>query len=514
MPFMHVLFLVVGTSLHNMIFMPPYSAVIIIMQHSSWCPWAWMYSNQAFLLKIYPLIYCPGSSSEQHFHWTRAFWLQAPRTNKLDNVTVDFKQFNALYRKAVALTECGAKCFFTNATYEEKVCSMERGIHSSPMKTDSANISNSLDGDKNLKLMEVMNENGLKLRVSSVKVKSLCTVPDCRQQSLWELSMSGVILSDHSSQHYLFASFPHLTICIHSMLLDDSDDHVEDSHFGISRAVLVDEFGNLSTLEGSSFLKFHHRQYAPKFDYSSTRKYHQDSWCYPVEMFNYYADLKLTMSSPVHHLHLWLQSSKYGGKIKGSDAYLILDLETPTYTLKHDVPVVDSLVAVTSPQLQAILREEFLVKCPVRLRLHPLYIDVLFNQCSCPGHNIVSECLDNACSSAGSIVCNCRKVQFEMFIDERMCTNDKLPSSYFLDDYLIEFCRSNDFQSHRQCMELYVLVYQKVLTVLRLDKHALDGHMPNMLLLPANNYRQIAPTPSEPFTFLHIEKSAGTTLRE
>ena len=492
-----------------MLFMPPYSAVIIIMQHSSWCPWAWMYSNQAYLLKIYPLIYCPSSTAIEHtdhMHWTRAFWLQAPRTNKLDNVTVDIEQFNALYRRAVSLTECGDKCFFTNNTYEDSVCKSERRM-AEPRDIKVPDHSCTSGGSSRL-------VNNLKLRVSSVKVNPVSTIREGKHQALWELSISGEILNGNgsSSPHYLFSSLPHLTICIHSMLLDDLDDYAEDARVGVSGVMMSDVFGNTTAINGSKFKSFHHRQYQRNFGYSESEKYQQDSWCYPVEMFNYYADLKLTMSAPVHHLHLWLQASESGGKIFESDAYLILDLDVPVYSLERDVPVVDSLAAVTSPQLQSILYQELLMKCPARLSFNPLYIDVLFDRCSCNDHDgSVSDYVDASCTD---IVCNCSKVRFHLRIDEHLCRNKVQHSPYFLDNLVIEFCRSNDFQSNRQCMELYVLVYKQLLAVLRLDRIALDGYMSEVLLLPSNNFRQLVPTPAQPFTFLHIDKSAGTTLRE
>ena len=46
-----------GTALHNVMFLHPGSSIIVLMP-SAWCPWAWMYSNQAVLLDVHVEIFC------------------------------------------------------------------------------------------------------------------------------------------------------------------------------------------------------------------------------------------------------------------------------------------------------------------------------------------------------------------------------------------------------------------------------------------------------------------------
>jgi hypothetical protein len=110
---------VAGTAIHNLLFMRPLSAVVIIMQ-PGWCEWAWMYANQAVLLDIRPYVYCtpdplynlgklPGQAFGGEYvshdfvtpHWTRRFGEQGPRMTKLENLNVSGDAFYATFQQAV-----------------------------------------------------------------------------------------------------------------------------------------------------------------------------------------------------------------------------------------------------------------------------------------------------------------------------------------------------------------------------------------------------------------------------
>ena len=82
-----------------------------------------------------------------------------------------------------------------------------------------------------------------------------------------DLSITGEILIGNapSSPHYLCSNLPLLTICIHSMLLDDLDDYAEDTRVGASGAKLSDVFGKATAINGSKFRSFRYRQYQCHF---------------------------------------------------------------------------------------------------------------------------------------------------------------------------------------------------------------------------------------------------------
>ena len=49
--------------------------------------------------------------------------------------------------------------------------------------------------------------------------------------------------------------------------------------------------------------------------------------CHPIESFNYFSDMLLTLPSPRQVLHFWIQTSAFGGKLTGSDTFIALNLE-------------------------------------------------------------------------------------------------------------------------------------------------------------------------------------------
>jgi len=96
-----------GTSVHNLLFMRPGTAVVIFMQ-PMWCAFSWMYANQAILLGIKPIVYCSSSSPlleegyiQRYHQLSKSFWLQGPRHSKSENVTIDIPVFALALRDAM-----------------------------------------------------------------------------------------------------------------------------------------------------------------------------------------------------------------------------------------------------------------------------------------------------------------------------------------------------------------------------------------------------------------------------
>ena len=68
-----------------------------------------------------------------------------------------------------------------------------------------------------------------------------------------------------------------------------------------------------------------------------------EAWCDQLERFNYYSDLFLTVTEPVHLLHFWVQLTKEGGIIKGSDAFIAIDATLPSAGLDIHSDVIGNM---------------------------------------------------------------------------------------------------------------------------------------------------------------------------
>ena len=613
-----------GTSVHNLIFLPPLSAVIIIMQHPSWCKWSWVYSNQAYLLNIYALIYCPkapaaykepesefettpdflteatsnhtkfdveawSAGNVEYYHWTRSFWSQGRRSSKMENITVDIPEFNALYRQAMVLTAHSDSLLHAGENaqtrhYQDTVCrsvdttypstSNSGNVaapHPVPPEPKSAGINSDSAKQKLLKRVSATAPAVMGLHTHSVKIEPL------EGHSGWELSIHGEIsipptsgfnrnssgggsqfrnAAGAGSSQYLFSSFPRLAVCLHSFLIDD--------HYFDARPIRrVDANGNaLMLVPGDNITSGRDRDLLRKYKYyqrragvengsdlySNTPKYFtENTWCYPVESFNYYAELKLKVSMPLHYFHMWLQSSMSGGKIAGSDAYLMVDCEVPimfesgpmisTRARKprvgagQNVPVKAlPTVGVTSADLHRRLSSHFgnlyAIGTVPDLRIQFNFIKVVCSEggmdfLSCHEHSLLFDYIVKSQSV------------YESVHGSPSAATDK----YFVDTEVLRFCHVHNLVS-RQCADVFVQVYRELFFSFLLGGDLIPQRDYNVQLpsvpltqeyyhmLQANEIsfqyfearahraRQIVPSATHPFVFIHVDKSAGTTLRE
>lgn len=646
-----------GTSIHNLMFLPPLSAVIIVMQHPSWCKWSWMYSNQAYLLNIYALVYCPefdadhvddftadlkdidgysaagnhsssrfGDNDVEYYHWTRSFWSQGRRSSKMHNISVNIPKFNALYRQAMLLTAAARPLLQVGENdqtqhFKDTVC----GSASRPGHLDATSAlqkeakqtgaqKRNVSGKR--KLSEGMESlratpGVLRLHTHSVKIEPLddnagwelsihgeISMPPDRRRSSSNSNISGEHHSRNAagagSSQYAFSAFPRLTVCLHSFLMDDQD-------FQSKPVLRVDALGNesllvagtaetLSTRDRDLLRKYKYYIRRTDFDghdsdpmsefgpgpgsmgsmysdrYSDSAAYFAtNTWCYPIESFNYYADLKLRVTMPLHYFHMWLQTSVSGGKIHGSDTYLVIDCEVPIMFEGgsmassnrarkpwvgangwHATSVsVNALprIAVSSADLQQRVSDLYgNIPTAATVALSDLHIRFHFIKVVCVK---VRSNLTAATEYETAVRCR----EFDLVFDYTITapkvyesvygsfSTDSFIDKYYLDSVILQFCHDHDLAS-RQCMDVFVLVYRDVYlgAVLAGDIVAERDYPVQLPSVPISweyfndlqsreitfqyfearqhRKRQIVPSSRNPFVFVHIDKSAGTTLRE
>jgi hypothetical protein len=170
-----------------------------------------------------------------------------------------------------------------------------------------------------------------------------------------------------------------------------------------------------------------------------------EAWCTKISSFNYYADLKMRITAPIHHLHFWLQLDLNGGKLIGSDSFIYLNAE---------------------------------------------------DEDNSGGFSIHSNTIGKW------IEFNIKMGQTQNF-NERI---EKISEQIFvltkqtLQQHTRLFCL-NHMLSTTSCGDYTAKLNYEAKQVLR----KIQFNLPS---------KQLIPSPKYPFVFLHIEKCAGTTLRE
>eukprot|EP01034_Spumella_vulgaris_P021621 gene21621-27660_t len=256
-----------GTSLHNMIFMRHRITAVIMVMQAHWCPWAWMYANQAVLLGIRSFIYCASSSSDdvassgvqpplKYFQWSRHFWRQGPKpTNYLrnNNQALPVEPEETFNKYAELGSDGHSQRMFLSGETATSVRSRRPSIE---------------------------------LYVSSFSVTPTQTAPDGSGASTaWRIGISGEIglQGEGGSRRAGLTSMQHLSICLQVL------------------PVASPELEALSV----------------------------PTWCYPIHSLNYYSELLVNVGDPLHLLHFWVQISSLGGKVRNSDVFHILDCRLP-----------------------------------------------------------------------------------------------------------------------------------------------------------------------------------------
>jgi hypothetical protein len=228
-----------------------------------------------------------------------------------------------------------------------------------------------------------------------IPVFQITDVTSFSRNGLWEAELTGE-LSNLSNPQHIWRSFPHLSVCF----------------------VLRDTNGtNRLRVQG----------------------------CHPLDQHNFQSKYLIKIPSPIFTVHSWGQVSPHGGKIKGSESYLTIDLKARNF------------ISRGSPD--------------IALGIGP-------------------NCQD----LSADLVCRVGKLKLWL------CVGAISPDSSFeisLQPIVKELCLLHNLSCSLLSSALSHCVYKRVLEA--------------RLSLPSPQY---LPTVSAPFVFLHLEKTAGTTIRK
>jgi hypothetical protein len=215
----------------------------------------------------------------------------------------------------------------------------------------------------------------------------------------WNMKIMGEVTSPNTtgnSADWLFSAFPHLSICIDVVLSNEESAPI----------------------------------------------------CFNIQSWNYYSNL--IISTPeVNYLHLWAQTSEFGGKIAGSDVFFQLDMR---------VSPVDGGFST----LDALNLSSTESRCAKMLNLSVNVTD--------------------------------------MEGDHPELLSIRWTSPQSIQRGIADFCFSHRLDKN-SCGTLSAHVANTAYKIKLADKF----NLPEM---------QLVPTPQNPFIFVHIEKTGGTTLRE
>jgi hypothetical protein len=233
--------------------------------------------------------------------------------------------------------------------------------------------------------------------------------------------------------------------------------------------------------------------------------------CVTIERMNYYASLQFHFNSqiPFALAHFWLQSSPAGGKLQKSDVYI--PLETRFFIEGSGDDYLMEL-------------QNWLINNPIVLRYstieyrsgkqaQQLWLNNLLRDCcgdieaGLPAHAIPASLTpvhQDIFSHAEQVT---EYLQYFQYIDPQYIKTSKtfqlnisLDGTYDLQIKLPQYCENNGLREHN-CAALVRRLFRNVY---QRKRSQIEG-------LPAV---QDLPSPYNPFVFLHIEKTGGTTLRE
>ena len=198
-------------------------------------------------------------------------------------------------------------------------------------------------------------------------------------------------------------------------------------------------------------------------------------WCHPLGAFNYYTDLLLHMAQPRQGLHVWAQVSKTGGKIRNSDIYVVLDCRLPEAGFRLHSDVVGRNV-----EFELLINEQCVLN-ESSSSVTASSAQVL----AFPTHKF-----KESAASPEWLCQKSRRVLFSRYMNSRLS----------FQRYTADFCLIQSITASN-CIEFIVA----------LQRHLLQSFQAETLRLPPV---QVAPSVKNPFFFMHVEKTAGSTLRE
>lgn len=440
-----------GTAVHNLLFCRPEIIVIILMQRD-WCPWSWMYANQAVLLSMNPYVICTDHNqtmlrypqfdrsshsgrwnhgNETSRHLTRNFWKQGPRMAKGGNITVDTNAFKSIFQMSLGHRGYQGETGLDSVTLQD----VSRGWSDVNYEVEGEDIlhdnrhSNETDthDDGSLRI-DSHQLTGKKVMfeffISHVQISHLTRDVDSNPSESpdkYKLSIMGELVADSDTLQLIGESFPYLSVCI--------------------------EFSDIYQSERDQ------QEMVP--------------YCSPLFQFSYYSDIIIHMDQSALLIHAWIQSSSkpFRGILRHSDDYFMIDcrLNDGGISLFQSLSHIQVNVSIASGKKHLDHRESsinssFESPDPKQLFIEPILYRFYYKQSS---------------------------IQ---------------PSKFAFQRYIHSYCRDSQL-SRMGCLSL----------VTQISKYLYLRQLHRELSLPEIQYK---PSKMNPFVFLHIEKTAGTTLRE
>ncbi len=232
-----------------------------------------------------------------------------------------------------------------------------------------------------------------------------------------------------------------------------------------------------------------------------------ETLCVAIERMNYYASLQFQLSAEVPFVmgHFWLQISPSGGKVFGSDTYL--PLETRWHTINNQVKGDETWTGMHTWFAGRSLYMRFLV---VEYKSDTLtnFDNNIRDCCDLDVKLQSGPMLRPVFQDTFSHVEQYREyIDYFQFIDrlsilrsETVVFNVTPETGYELHSLIPNFCNINNIRLNN-CVSLARRIY----------RYGFQRMLGYEEMLPVV---QDMPSPQNPFVFLHIEKTGGTTLRE
>ena len=358
---------------------------------------------------------------------------------------------------------------------------------------------------------------------------------------------------------------PPLFVCLHHVL--------NDIHSNTNNVYVIENDNNILMNDSNRFVYDDlydnyqtHMRYANGLDITYSMLYANgvSSKCYELNEMSLSLNITLITDTRLHYLHIWLQTSLTDGKVINSDEYLLLDLEVPIVTIpyaSHPVlsrklkqrlvqsehkplqvspkQVLQELIPTqTLPTipLSSILINNIIIKAynndnslTILMKQPVLVVHFYWNKYDC--------ILTVDYVSTSPILCLVTRKLFHYEIDAAYVTKQMngigVPlNKHFIHSYIHNYCTSEGLNK-RECVDIFVKVYQYLYKLLLLHKlfipqSRIPFQLPTVSLSAeyssaiffkyyesySNAYIQVLPTAKDPLVFIHVDKTAGSNIRE
>jgi hypothetical protein len=533
---------VAGTALHNVLWLVPGQATVVMVLPPLWgCSsssssstinnnnnnyWGWLYENYASLaggIPVYPICSAYNESSgtllvgtnRDHstpatttltttttfLPWTRKNWLQPPRISKSANITVPVEELKIVLDRVFFGEEekgeegRGEKERKLEEEQQENIEKSEEDEDQKESGTRSSFLSHQIPGvTTTSSTSSPLSSSSSSFPLLLAFVSSLSVTEELTEnnEKKWTVSLEGDFFIHSTSSSFssssvvatmesLFRSSPHLSVCVKPLLFFDT-----------------------SSSSSSSL-----------------------SFCHSLSPgMNYYSTIRTEMIGPTSCavLRVWLSlfpgpgSSTSSGAVRGSETLVPLDCSLPEcgfflFRGSDSDDANDSSLSSSSSYSYTSLVSSASLSIPLPVKV--------FRQCRPRPHSASPQ---EFLIAGGSPLVAVNKEDEEWIRGKYDCSSierivfhlpargregregpeeeqTRLVPWFELFASFSSFCRS--LSLHQEVCQVFV---QRVFHSLLLQWIAISGFgLPPL---------QFLPTERNPFTFLHVDKSGGTTLRE